>query len=234
MGQPLGGKEWVNNLVRGFAITSLYLGTLIAILFISAGRLNWAMGWATLGIYIVISFSSLFLADPELVKERSQIRPGTNSRDTVLASVSFIFFYPFTLAVAGVDVCRFGWSTSIPWAIQVVALAIFALGNGIGLWAVLSNRYFSTFMRDQQDRGQVVVREGPYRYVRHPGYAGTIMAAVVLPVALGSLWAMIPGAIGAAGFVLRTVLEDKILIEELSGYKEYAREVRYRLIPGIW
>jgi protein-S-isoprenylcysteine O-methyltransferase Ste14 len=192
------------------------------------------MGWEVLGTYSAISIASLLLADPELVKERSQVRSGTQRRDMVLAGVSFLFFYPLTLAVAGVDVGRVGWSPPFPLVVQVLALAVFALGNGLGLWAVVNNRYFSTFVRIQKDRGQAVVRQGPYRYVRHPGYAGTIAAAVALPVALGSLWALLPATVGAGGFVVRTLLEDRTLVEELRGYREYASEVRYRLIPGIW
>ena len=79
-----------------------------------------------------------------------------------------------------------------------------------------------------------MVREGPYRYVRHPGYAGTVVAAVALPIVLGSLWALIPATVGAGGFVVRTLFEDRTLVEQLSGYREYAGQVRYRLIPGIW
>jgi len=98
----------VNPVLRGFAITSIYLGALAAILFTSAGRMNWLMGWTALGIYSTISIASVFLADLELVKERSQVRSGTQRRDMVLAGMSFLFFYPFTLTVAGVDVGRFG------------------------------------------------------------------------------------------------------------------------------
>jgi protein-S-isoprenylcysteine O-methyltransferase Ste14 len=221
-------------MLRGFAITTIYLGALFVILFTSAGRIDWAMGWTVLGIYGAISVASVFLADPELVEERSQVGSGTQRRDMALAGVSFLFFYPFTLAMAGADVGRFDWTPSLPLAVQVVAVVVFALGNGLGLWAVVCNRYFSTFVRIQEERGQAVVRQGPYRYVRHPGYAGTIVAAVALPVALGSLWALIPATVGAGGFVVRTLWEDRTLVEDLRGYGEYADQVRYRLVPGIW
>ena len=221
-------------MVRSFIITLLYAGMLVVILFTSAGRLNWAMGWATLSMRILTSFIGFFLADSELVKERSRIRPGIKRWDMVLASVSFLFLYPFTLAIAGLDVGRFGWSPSLPWIAQAAAFVLFALGNGFALWAAISNRYFSTFVRIQEDRGQAVVREGPYRYVRHPAYAGTIVAALALPIALGSLWALLPSVIGSGGFVYRTLLEDQTLAVGLRGYKEYAHQVRYRLVPGMW
>lgn len=221
-------------MVRAFVITLLYLVALAVILFASAGRLTWAMGWAVLGIRSATSFLGFFLADPELIKERSQLRPGIKSWDVVLAGISFLFLYPLTLAVAGLDVGRFGWSPSLPWIAQAVALVVFALGNGLALWAALSNRYFSTFVRLQEDRGHAVVMDGPYRYVRHPAYAGTVVAALALPIALGSLWALIPSLIGAGGFVFRTYLEDRTLSKGLAGYQEYSQQVRYRLAPGIW
>lgn len=221
-------------MLRGFVISLLYHGAFLVILFASAGRLDWVMGWAALGIRIVISLTAVFLVDPELIMERSQARPGIKSWDMVLASLSFLFVYPFTLAVAGLDVGRFGWSPSFPWIVQAAALALFALGNLLTLWAEQSNRYFSTFVRLQEDRGQAVVMEGPYRYVRHPGYGGIIAASLALPLALGSLWALIPGVIGAGGFLYRTLLEDQTLANELTGYKEYTCRVHYKLVPGIW
>lgn len=221
-------------MLRAFIILLIYPAAFIVILFASAGRWNWTMGWVALSIRFITSFAAYFLADPEMVKERSSLRPGIHIWDMVLASLSALFIYPITLVVAGLDAGRFGWSPPLPWVIQATTLALFALGNGLILWAALSNRYFSTFVRLQADRGHMVVREGPYRYVRHPGYAGIIAAALAFPIALGSLWALIPSAIGAAGFFIRTVLEDKTLAESLSGYKEYSHQVRYRLVPGIW
>ena len=221
-------------MLRGLVITLVYLGSLIAILFISAGSLNWIMGWASMGVYIFISLLSILLVDPELVEERSHLRVGVRARDLVLASLSFLFFFPVTLVVAGLDVGRFGWSPSYPAMVQLMALGVFALGNSLGCWAAVSNKFFSTFNRIQKDRLHVAITDGPYRYIRHPGYAGTIAAAIALPISLGSLWALIPAFVGACGFVIRTAIEDKTLMGELSGYQEYADEVRYRLIPGIW
>lgn len=221
-------------MIRGIVLTAFYLVSLVAILFVSAGRVDWPMGWALLGVYIFISVVNFLLVDPELVKERSRIKAGVKARDLVLASLSFLFFFPVTLLVAGLDVGRFGWSPSFALTVQLIALVVFAFGNVIGSWAMVKNKYFSTFVRIQKDRSQNVVTDGPYKYVRHPGYAGTILASIALPLALGSLWALIPASVGACGFVIRTVLEDKTLMEELSGYREYATLVRYRLIPGIW
>jgi protein-S-isoprenylcysteine O-methyltransferase Ste14 len=221
-------------MVRGIVIVIIYLALLVAILFVSAGRVDWPMGWTSLGVYIVISFVNFVLVDPALVSERAQMRKGVNTRDFVLASISFLFFFPLTLLVAGLDVGRYGWSPPIPLAAQVIALVVFTLGNTIGSWAMVRNKYFSTFLRIQKDRDHEVITDGPYRCVRHPGYAGTIMASIALPISLGSLWALIPAFVGACGFVIRTFFEDKVLMKELGGYREYARNVPFRLFPGIW
>lgn len=221
-------------MLRGFVILCAYLGLLTVILFLSFGSVDWPMGWASLGIYIAISLANFFLVDPELVRERSRLGEGVQKRDMLLASMSFLFLFPVTLAIAGIDVGRLGWSPSLPLSLRLLALLLFTLGNALGRWAMATNRFFSTFVRIQEDRSHEVVTDGPYRYVRHPGYAGAILAAITLPLALGSLWALIPACIGTAGFVVRTDLEDRTLKQDLSGYLEYADRVRYRLIPGIW
>ena len=99
---------------------------------------------------------------------------------------------------------------------------------------MIANAYFSTAVRIQTDRGHTVCRTGPYRYVRHPGYLGFILQSIAVPILLGSLWALVPGIVAAALMVVRTALEDRTLQAELLGYQQYSREVRYRLIPGIW
>jgi protein-S-isoprenylcysteine O-methyltransferase Ste14 len=221
-------------MVKGIVIVVLYLTSLFLILFLAAGRIDWPMAWIALGGYAVISFVNLGLVDRDLVVERSLMGRGARCSDVLLASLSFLFFLPFTLAVAGLDAGRFSWSPPLGLYVQCFGLIAFLAGNGVGSWAMIRNRYFSTFVRIQDNRAHQVVTGGPYEYVRHPGYAGIIVSALALPLALGSLWALIPGAIGAGGFVLRTALEDRILMDELVGYLEYAKAVRYRLLPGIW
>ncbi|HEY48004.1 MAG TPA: isoprenylcysteine carboxylmethyltransferase family protein [Anaerolineae bacterium] len=221
-------------MIRGIVLVIIYLASLVTILFVSAGRVDWPMGWASLGIYILISIINFMLADPTLVKERAQMRTGVDIRDMVLASLSFLFFFPLTLLVAGLDIGRYAWSPTIAFIVQVIALVVFTLGNVIGSWAMVRNKYFSTFLRIQKDRDHKVITSGPYQWVRHPGYAGVILASIALPISLGSLWALVPAIVGACGFVIRTFFEDRTLMEELSGYREYAHSVRFRLLPGIW
>jgi protein-S-isoprenylcysteine O-methyltransferase Ste14 len=221
-------------MTRGISIVSVYLVALTAILFGSAGRMNWALGWTALGIYQIVIVASLFLVSPELVAERSYSKPGIQKLDVIIAAVSFLFLIPVTLAIAGLDVGRFGWTPWYPMIYHIIALVIYALGHGCGLCAMVCNRFFSTFVRIQQDRHHTVVDSGPYRYIRHPGYAGAMLAAIALPFALGSFWALIAAFVGSAGFVLRLLQEEKVLFTELNGYSEYARRVSYRLLLGIW
>lgn len=155
-------------MLRGAVFLTLYLALLVAIPFIAAGSLYWPMAWASMGIYVAISVVNFFLVDPELVRERSRglalpTGAGTKGWDPALATASLIFFFPLTLLVAGLDVGRFGWSVPLPAVVQILALVVFTLGNALGSWAMVSNRYFSTFLRLQHDRKHQVETRGPYR-----------------------------------------------------------------------
>ncbi len=135
--------------------------------------------------------------------------------------------------VAGLD-HRFGWTPPIPGALSAFGLALVVLGYGLGTWAMAVNRFFSAVVRIQKDRGQTVVTDGPYQLVRHPAYAGGLLASVGVPLLLGSGWSLLPSVLVAAALVARTRVEDRTLIKELEGYQGYAEQVRYRLFPLIW
>jgi protein-S-isoprenylcysteine O-methyltransferase Ste14 len=204
-------------------------------LFLPAGRLDWAMGWALVGLYALwVAATALVLIpnNPELYLERATRREGGKTWDTVILSIIGLT----TIAkhvVAGLDV-RFGWTVPLPLALQLAAMGVAALGYALMTWALAVNAFFSKVVRIQEDRGQRVVTRGPYRLVRHPGYVGTIAFELATPIMLGSLWALIPGVLGASLTVVRTVLEDRTLQQELDGYQEYARHVPHRLLPGVW
>ncbi len=137
------------------------------------------------------------------------------------------------LVVAGLDQ-RYGWSTAIGSSTQIAAAVVAALGYAIVVWATVSNAFFSQIVRIQSERGHHVVSTGPYSFVRHPGYVGTVLFEVGVPIMLGSYWALLCGVLNAVLFIIRTALEDKTLHNELEGYVDYAREVRYRLLPSVW
>ncbi|MFL7791029.1 MAG: isoprenylcysteine carboxylmethyltransferase family protein [Anaerolineae bacterium] len=227
-----GVVKWlVREVIAGSVIVGLTL-------FIPAGTLNWPMGWALVGVYLVWTISTAILMIPrcpELLIERMARRKDAKTWDTVLMSIVGLT----TLAkyiIAGLDFRR-GWTSSVwqvPIALQIAALILAALGYALGVWAMTANAYFSKIIRIQDDRGQTVATGGPYRYVRHPGYTGTVVFELATPILLGSLWALIPGVLAAVLMVVRTALEDKTLQKELVGYQAYVKQTRYRLLPGVW
>ena len=175
----------------------------------------------------------LIPTNPELVAERSQIQEGTKAWDKLLVSIVSLFGPLAICLVAGLD-HRFGWSSPMPVAALIIGLVLILLGSLLALWAMVANRFFAATVRIQSERNHTVVTDGPYQYVRHPGYLGGVLYDIGAPMAVGSLWATIPAALLLIATVLRTSLEDQTLLKELNGYKDYARGVRYRLIPPIW
>jgi len=135
--------------------------------------------------------------------------------------------------VAGLDV-RFGWTGPVDVAWHVAGTVVFASGLAMFGWAMIANAYFSTVARVQPERGQTVCQDGPYRFVRHPGYAGAVLQSLGSPFPLGSVWALIPALAAGALMVARTWFEDRMLLSGLPGHHEYARHVPHRLVPGIW
>ena len=191
------------------------------------------MAWAYMGVVLVNSAILALIMDPELQAERSGVGEGVKRWDLFLAVYLGRLGPLAMLIVAGLD-RRFGWSAEVPLAWQWVALVVIALGTVLADWALLANRFFAPVVRIQRDRGQTVVTGGPYRFVRHPGYVGSLLHYMAAPVALGTPWALIPSGLIVAVTILRTALEDRTLQEELEGYKDYAGRVRYRLLPGVW
>jgi len=221
--------------IAGFIFILFYLTLLFAAHFIAAGMIQLPFSWITLGTFSVISILNVFLVEPELISERLQFGgEGVNRKDQIIATASAMFVLPIPLIIAGLDLGRFIWTHSFPITVQIAGVILYNMGNLFFRWAMYSNRYFSTYVRIQEDRGHEVATGGPYRFVRHPGYAGAILSAVTLPLALGSLYAFLSVFIGCIGLILRTMMEDNQLRRELAGYPEYASRVRYRLLPGIW
>ncbi len=149
----------------------------------------------------------------------------------ILSAIGLLTLAKYVLA--GLDV-RFGWTVPMALALQIAAMVIAALGYALVTWALAVNAFFSKVVRLQGDRGQHVVTHGPYRAVRHPGHLGTIAFELATPIMLGSVWALIAGALVVGLTVLRTHLEDRTLHEELEGYEAYAKRVPHRLFPGVW
>lgn len=223
-----GVMRWLIREVMGVLFVAVTL-------FIPAGRLDWVMGWALVGIYAVWTGANALIlipTNPELLAERAARKKGTKTWDMVLLSIVGLS----TMAkyiIAGLDV-RYGWTAQMGLALQIAALVVAAMAYALGTWAMAANAFFLMVYCIQEDRGHVVVSGGPYQYVRHPGYAGVMAFELATPIMLGSLWALIPGGLSALLVLVRTALEDRALHKELPGYAEYARQTRYRLLPGIW
>ena len=135
--------------------------------------------------------------------------------------------------VSALDDGRYHWSR-LPWWGCALGYALMLAGIAGITWAQAVNKFFEPSVRIQTDRGHRVIDTGPYAIIRHPGYAFGFLLFLGMPLALGSLWALIPAAMLCPLLVVRTVLEDRMLQAELPGYREYAQRVRYRLVPGVW
>lgn len=216
----------------------LMLLILCGVLFLAAGTLNWPMGWVYVALTLFATLASRLLAlrrHPDLLKERASFAEKRNAKpwDAALVQLVAVIGPAITQIVAGLNY-RFGWPPAIPLWLALVALVLVIAGWAIGTWAMVTNRFFSAVVRIQTDRGHTVVADGPYRWVRHPAYAGGVIANLAVPLMLGSAWALIPGVLTAGLTVQRTSLEDRTLQAELPGYADYAQRTRYRLLPGVW
>ncbi len=208
----------------------------MGVFFLASGRPGWVMAWVYIGVYlafVAINAAVLLSKDPELIVERGEVKSDAKSWDKLPALVVSFLGPLIGFLVAGLDV-RLGWGPRPASWVSWAALVAVVLGYGLWGWAMAANKFFSGMVRIQTDRGHSVASSGPYRTVRHPGYAGLIVFTLATPLMLGSLWALVPAGLTVGVAVMRTALEDRTLQDELDGYKDYARQVRYRLLPGIW
>ncbi len=201
-----------------------------AVLFGTAGQLDIVGFWCWLVELAVICVATILLIDPDLVRER--MRPG-GQRPTPGYWLSTLLFAA-DLAVAGLDRGRYHWSDTVPTWLRILALLLFGLGWVPVIWAMRVNRFFSSAVRIQSDRGQHVISDGPYRYVRHPGYTAGLIIIAANGVALGSWLAATICWLGLPIILWRTAKEDRMLHAQLPGYTDYAARVKWRLLPGVW
>jgi protein-S-isoprenylcysteine O-methyltransferase Ste14 len=207
----------------------------IAAIFIPAGTLAWTEAWLFIILYAAAVTGVMFWMKkkaPGLLKERMKRKKDVKSWDKIIMAIYSIFLL-FILILPGLDAVRFQWS-NVPLIVKIFAFIGYVPGFVLAFWAMRENAFLSDVVRIQEDRGHTVCTTGPYKYVRHPMYVGVILIMICFPFSLGSLYTLIPAVTIVILFFFRTALEDKTLQEELPGYKEYARNVKYRLIPGIW
>lgn len=224
------------NPVVGAIRLAAWTAASAALLFAAAGTLAWPAAWAFLGIVTIITSAYAVIVvrlHPALIQER--LRPPADAKrwDRPLVAIVAVFGPMVLLALCGLD-RRFGWSGAPPVVAQAAGLIVVAAGGALTNWAVAANPYFSGLVRIQRDRGHRVVDAGPYRFVRHPGYSGSMAYMIGVTIALGSFVALAAAAVLCAVTLVRTALEDRTLRGELEGYTDYAGRVRFRIMPGVW
>jgi protein-S-isoprenylcysteine O-methyltransferase Ste14 len=230
-------KRSISDLIKGILIVPLFLFVVGAAFFIPYGGFSWWEAWLLLGLwacYFLLMLTVTRRYNPGVVEERANsLSRFTQRWDKLIIGLYQVASLSLYI-VAGFDVGRYGWTGGLPswvkWTAFLVVLVVYALPY----WAVLCNPFTSGAVRIQEERGHFVVEKGPYRFIRHPMYLGTVLYGFSFPLFLESLWALVPGLIVIVLFLFRTALEDRYLHENLPGYKEYAQRVRARLIPGVW
>jgi protein-S-isoprenylcysteine O-methyltransferase Ste14 len=216
-------------------VGAVAIGTLLAgiIAFLAAGRLTWTWAWVYVGINlmnVLVVYPLTMRIDSEAASGRGTT--GSKQKGDDIGNVFYLAAAYIALPlVAGLDE-RYAWARDFGIAWHVAGTAMLAAGLALAAWAAATNRY--TWSEVTVQRGQTVCSAGPYRWIRHPAYAGSIIQALAVPVLLGSLWALIPGVAVAVFMIVVTRLEDRTLQASLPGYRDYVRKVRFRLIPGIW
>ena len=225
--------KWGMNTIAKQVISPILLAWLM---FALAQTTDWLWGWVFQMVHIaawVMMTVVLIRHNPELLNVRGRRQPHDKPWDFVIVSIYGITWI-LMLVVGALDV-RYGWTAPIAPAWHVLGNGLILAGFGLMTWAMAVNRSFEVIVRIQTDRNHTVVKRGPYRYVRHPGYTGVILAFYFgMPLALGSLPAAFIAVVGLATMIVRTLLEDRTLQMELPGYEAFTHETRYRLIPGVW
>ena len=222
--------------VRGIIVQAILIIIGFVILFISAGQIDWVNGWVYVGLLSIIQIVitvTLAKVNPQLLNERgSLVKQGAKGFDKV-----FLALYPIlsfgNLVVMGFDAVRYQWSSMPVW-LGAAGVVMIILASVLATWAMAVNKFFEWLVRIQDDRNQYVCMDGPYKVIRHPGYAGLIISVIAQPLILGSYWGLVAYGLLAVIIVVRTALEDRTLQNELTGYREYAQKVRYRLLPLVW
>jgi protein-S-isoprenylcysteine O-methyltransferase Ste14 len=198
---------------------------------------DWWQAW----VYAIVSILGFVISralaarrHPDLLAERARMLRHEDAKpwDKTLAPLVGLGGAMIPL-VAGLD-ALFGWSAGFSLPVEVLALAAILAGHALASYALIENAYFSGMVRIQTDRGQQVVSSGPYRWVRHPGYAGALLVYWATPLFLDSVWTFLPVLFLTVVLIIRTNLEDQTLQVELDGYRDYAQRVRYRLLPRVW
>ncbi len=206
-----------------------------AIIFISAGRIDYLQGliYVAIGVVMSILNYNVLRVDDELLKERSKPGEGTKKWDKTILGLSFLITISMYIT-AGLDSGRYHWSPDFHWSICLLGIILTITGQFLFLIAQKQNKFFSSSVRIQTDRKHIVCETGLYKVVRHPAYLGLIIQSLGFPLLFGSLWSIIPICLLIILLITRINLEDKTLKNELKGYLEYSNKTRFKIIPYVW
>ena len=213
-----------------FAVTLLAL-----VLFVPAGTWRWPAAWVFIGLYLAFAIPVgiwLLRTNPALLARRFDWGKRAPKKWDRLLMAAYIPVYVAVYVLAGLDF-RYGWS-DVPTVLRAVAFVPVGAFYVLLALVLRENAFLSRVVEVHPEAGHHVITTGPYAAVRHPMYAGYIVWLLATPVALGSVPALAPAGLVAAGIVVRTVLEDQTLHTELPGYPEYASKVRWRLLPRVF
>lgn len=230
LGQRVTARVWLRLILLHLSIPLTLL--------VCGGDIGWWQAWVFFLLFFAAGVGGHIWAEwrhPGLMAERTWAHKASNVKpwDKILAPLMALSYSFPLVIIAGLDY-RFGWSVAFPTWLNLSGVFIIASGYAFATWAFVENRFFSSMMRIQSDRGHVVCDSGPYQIVRHPGYAGILLAIAGIVMALDSAWSLIPAGFALVVTVIRTALEDWTLHDELPGYKEYTTRVGFRLFPGIY
>jgi protein-S-isoprenylcysteine O-methyltransferase Ste14 len=207
-----------------------------ALLFVPAGTLHWPAAWVFLGTIAILGIScGLWLArtDPALLAERMH---PMMQRDQPAADKKFMVVFGFVALIwfLAIGLDKRYQASNVPTALQVLGWAMLMLSTGFIMWVMRENSFAAPVVKLQIERGHRVVSTGPYAWVRHPMYTGTIVFFVGAPLLLGSWWGVAMSPLFVLLFAIRSEIEERALLAGLPGYAGYAARVRYRLVPGLW
>jgi len=221
----------MKSLLPAILSNLLFLGILLG----CAGTPSYWPAWIYVGTGVLMSALTrvVLRKNPELLAERGRPGPDAKPWDKKLLGLGFLLTLA-TQIVAGLDAGRHHWNPHLAWPWFAAGLFLTLAGMTLFLLALKENRFFSSVVRIQRDRGHTVCDSGPYRVVRHPGSAGMIIGTLGIPLLLMSAWSAIPTALFVAVMIARTHLEDCALENELEGYRAYQQSTRFRLVPGLW
>ena len=222
--------------IKAFLSPIIWIIVTGLVFFLASGEISILRAWIYIGVYAagaVIIGITLLKKSLKLLNDRGKIQEGTKPLDKFIILTYFLFAIVITPLVAGID-RKLNVIEYLPFFYLYIGIVLYIFSAIFSTWPMLHNPFFEGTIRIQKEKNHNVINTGPYKIVRHPGYLGMLSGSISIPLALGSVLAFIPLGIMIILIFIRTYYEDTTLQKELTGYSEYCKEVKYRLIPFIW